>query len=244
MRLFIHLAAGLLMTVCTVIPTAARQPALQDEARPAVPAAGAEGPAEDVFSEGTHPVRRLANGLTVLVLPDRRFPLVSMRLYVHAGSAYEQPEEAGISHMLEHMVFKGTEKRPRGQAAADVEKAGGYLNAATSFDYTVYLVDMTREHWKTGLDVLRDMAFHPSLDPAELEAEKDVVIAELKRGEDDPGRRLFRMTQQDALRGTPYERPIIGFESTVRALSAEKIRAYIDRLYQPQSMLLVLCGDV
>ncbi|MDR2604651.1 MAG: insulinase family protein [Desulfovibrio sp.] len=244
MRLFIHLITGLLMTVYSVFPAAAQQPPLQGEARPAAGAAGAESPADDVFSEGAHPVRRLANGLTVLVLPDRRFPLVSMRLYVHAGSAYEQPEEAGISHMLEHMVFKGTEKRPRGQAAADVEKAGGYLNAATSFDYTVYIVDMTREHWKTGLDVLRDMAFHPSLDPAELEAEKDVVIAELKRGEDDPGRRLFRMTQEQALRGTPYERPIIGFESTVRALSAEKIRAYIDRLYQPQSMLLVLCGDV
>jgi zinc protease len=232
------------MTVCAAMPVTAQQPSLPGEPRPAAPGTGAESPSEDAFTKDAHPLRRLANGLTVLVLPDRRFPLVSMRLYVHAGSAYEQPEEAGISHMLEHMVFKGTEKRPRGQAAADVEKNGGYLNAATSFDYTVYITDMTREHWKTGLDVLRDMAFHPSLDPAELEAEKDVVIAELKRGEDDPGRRLFRMTQQEALRDTPYERPIIGFESSVRALSAEKIRAYIDRLYQPQSMLLVLCGDV
>jgi zinc protease len=226
------------MTVCAAVSAAAPPPSLPDEARPAA------RPAEDASAASARPLRRLANGLTVLVLPDRRFPLVSMRLYVHAGSAYEQPEEAGISHMLEHMVFKGTEKRPRGQAAADVEKSGGYLNAATSFDYTVYITDMTREHWKTGLDVLRDMAFHPSLDPAELAAEKEVVIAELKRGEDDPGRRLFRMTQQEALRGTPYEQPIIGFESTVRALSAEKIRAYIDRLYQPQAMLLVLCGDV
>ncbi|MDR1947324.1 MAG: insulinase family protein [Desulfovibrio sp.] len=217
---------------------------LQDAARPAVPGAGPEDPADESPYKSKSLVQRLSNGLTVLVLPDRRFPLVSMRLYVHAGSAYERPEEAGISHMLEHMVFKGTEKRPRGQAAADVEKNGGYLNAATSFDYTVYIVDMTREHWKTGLDVLRDMAFLPALDPAELEAEKDVVIAELKRGEDNPGQRLFRMTQQESLQGTPYERPIIGFETTVRALSAEKIRAYIERLYQPQSMLLVLCGDV
>jgi zinc protease len=242
MHVFILCVAGLLMTICSTFPAAAQKPSWTDGVRPS--AIGPENPADDARFKDASSVRRLANGLTVLVLPDRRFPLVSMRLYVHAGSAYERPEEAGISHMLEHMVFKGTEKRPRGQAAADVEKSGGYLNAATSFDYTVYIVDMTREHWKTGLDVLRDMAFHPSLDPAELEAEKDVVISELKRGEDNPGRRLFRAAQQDALRGTPYERPIIGFEATVRALSVENIRAYIDRLYQPQSMLLVLCGDV
>ncbi|MDR2801439.1 MAG: insulinase family protein [Desulfovibrio sp.] len=199
-----------------------------------------DGPAD----AGKTLLRKLSNGLTLLVLPDNRFPLVSMRLYVHAGSAYERPEEAGISHMLEHMVFKGTEKRPRGQVARDVEKFGGYLNAATSFDYTVYLTDMIREHWKTGLDVLKDMAFSPSLDPDELEAEKDVVVAELKRGEDNPGQRVFRMAQQLALAGTPYFNPVIGYERTIRALSAEDIRAYIGRLYQPQSMLLVICGDV
>lgn len=189
-------------------------------------------------------VHKLANGLTVLVKEDDRFPLVSLRLYVHAGSTYETPDEAGISHMLEHMVFKGTERRPKGQVAADIEGTGGYLNAATSFDYTVYLTDMTSEHWKTGLDVLKDMAFHPTLDPSELESEKDVVVAELKRGEDNPGQRLFRMAQQAALAGTPYFDPIIGYENTVRGLTSDRIRAYIDRLYQPQSMLLVVCGDV
>ena len=187
---------------------------------------------------------RLENGLTVLVKKDTRFPLVSLRLYVHAGSAYEDPKEAGISHMLEHMVFKGTAGRPKGQVAADIERTGGYLNAYTSFDYTVYLTDMTAAHWKTGLDVLKDMAFNPTLDPEELESEKDVVVSELKRGEDNPSQKLFRLTHQAALKGTPYYNPIIGYEETVRGLSSEKMRAYIDRLYQPQSMLLVVCGDV
>lgn len=198
----------------------------------------------DACSGDNAHITRLPNGLTVLVKQDKRFPLVSLRLYVHAGSAYETPKEAGISHVLEHMVFKGTEKRPKGQVAADVEKTGGYLNAATSFDYTVYITDMTAEHWKTGLDVLNDMAFHPSLDPADLEAEKDVIIAELNRGEDNPAQRLFRLSQQASLEGTPYGSPIIGFEETVRGLSVEDIRNYIDRLYQPQSMLLVAVGDV
>ena len=187
---------------------------------------------------------RLANGLTVLVKKDSRFPLVSLRLYVHAGSAYESPEDAGISHVLEHMVFKGTDNRPKGQIARDVEGAGGYLNAATSFDYTVYKTDMTREHWKTGLDALKDMAFHPTLDPEELEAEKEVIVAELKRGEDLPSQRLFRMVQQAALKGTPYSHPIIGYEKTIRDVTRESMRAYISRYYQPQSMLLLICGDV
>lgn len=200
--------------------------------------------AQTATSAGHSTVTRLANGLTVLVLPDQRFPLVSLRLYVHAGSAYERPEEAGISHMLEHMVFKGTQKRPKGQVARDVEGTGGYLNAATSFDYTVYLTDMTKEHWKMGLDVLKDMAFHPSLVPAELESEKDVVVAELKRGEDNPGQRLFRMSQGLALEGTPYAVPIIGSETTIRSFTSEMIRDYIERLYQPGSMLLVVVGDV
>ncbi|MDR2075936.1 MAG: insulinase family protein [Desulfovibrio sp.] len=189
-------------------------------------------------------VTRLANGLTVAVKKDDRFPLVSLRLYVHAGSAYEEDGEAGISHLLEHMVFKGTAKRPKNSAAADVEAKGGYINAATSFDYTVYLTDMPGDSWKIGLDVLKDMAFHPALDPLELEAEKEVVLAELKRGEDSPGQRVFRMVQRIALQDTPYRNPIIGYEPIIRELTAERIRRYIDRHYQPQSMLLLICGAV
>ena len=187
---------------------------------------------------------RLKNGLTVLVLEDTRFPLVSTRLYVHAGSSYEKPEQAGISHVLEHMVFKGTEKRPKGVVAREVEAAGGYLNAATSFDYTVYLTDMPSRHWKLGMDVVRDMAFHPTLDSSELESEKEVIVAELKRGKDSPQSLIFEELIRQSFTDTPYERPIIGFESTIRGLTTDMIRAYIDTFYHPQSMLLVVVGDV
>ncbi len=207
------------------------------------PGKNAAAPASDVSGDNLV-LRRLSNGFTVAVKKDDRFPLVSLRLYVHAGSAYEDPKEAGISHLLEHMVFKGTEKRPKGAIAAEVERSGGYLNAATSFDHTVYQTDMTKDHWKLGMDVLKDMAFHPSLDPKELESEKEVVIAELKRGEDSPSTRLFNLAQKDALQGTPYARPIIGYENIIRAITRDDILAYISRLYQPQSMLLLVCGNV
>lgn len=187
---------------------------------------------------------RLKNGLTVYIIRDSRFPLVCTRLFVGTGSANETAEQAGISHVLEHMVFKGTEKRPKGQVARDVESLGGYLNAATSFDKTWYITDMPAKHWKTGMDVVKDMAFHPSLDPAELEAEKDVIVSELKGGDDTPTRRLFEDLQVAGLAHTVYGRPIIGFEKTIRAVTADDLRAYIRTWYQPQNMMLLVAGDI
>ena len=187
---------------------------------------------------------RLKNGLTVHIIRDSRFPLVCTRLFVGTGSANETAEQAGISHVLEHMVFKGTEKRPKGQVARDVESLGGYLNAATSFDKTWFITDMPAKHWKTGMDVVKDMAFHPSLDPAELEAEKNVIVSELKGGDDTPPRRLFEDLQVAGLAHTVYGRPIIGFEKTIRAVTADDLRAYIRTWYQPQNMMLLVAGDI
>lgn len=187
---------------------------------------------------------RLPNGLTVYILKDTRFPLVCTRLYVRTGSANEEPRHAGISHVLEHMVFKGTEHRPKGQVAREVEALGGYLNAATSFDKTWYLTDMPAAHWRTGMDVVKDMAFQAQLDPKELEAEKNVVISELQRGEDSPMRKLYENLQVAGLKNTPYGRPIIGYVDTIKAITAQDLRDYVKRWYQPQNMLLLVAGDI
>ncbi len=191
----------------------------------------------------THIVK-LKNGLTVLIKEDDRFPLVNARLYVHAGSAYETPEIAGISHQLEHMVFKGTAKRGVGESARDIESVGGSMNAATSFDYTMYYVEVPDEEWKLGLDVITDMAFNPTIDPDELESEKKVVLEELERGEDTPGNKLFKSLQSMIWKGTSYEWPIIGTRETVAAFNQKKIKDYIAKFYQPQSMLLCVVGKV
>jgi zinc protease len=196
------------------------------------------------FSAEAADLVRLANGFSVLVVRDDRFPLVSARLYAHAGAAFESAEEAGISHLLEHMVFKGTNVRPAGRAARDVEAAGGYLNAYTSFDNTVYLVDMPSARWELALDILRDMAFNASLRPEDLEPEKEVIVSELQRGKDNPSSLVFELLQAEALKNTPYERPIIGFEDSIRSFTADRMRDYIARWYQPQSMLLVVVGNV
>ncbi|MEF2229373.1 MAG: pitrilysin family protein [Pseudodesulfovibrio sp.] len=193
---------------------------------------------------GETSVVKLKNGLTVLIKQDDRFPLVNARLYVHAGSGYESPDEAGISHLLEHMVFKGTKKRSPGQSARDIESVGGSMNAATSFDYTVYYVEVPEERMALGLDVITDMAFHASIDPEELKSEKEVVLKELERGEDSPGSMLFKTLQGMVWKDSSYEWPIIGFRDTVRGLSSENIHNYIRRFYQPQSMLLAVVGKV
>jgi zinc protease len=204
-------------------------------------AASLMGGGQSVFAAS---VSLLSNGMQVLVQEDERFPLVSLRLYVHAGSAYEDPAKAGISHLLEHMVFKGTAKRAPGQVAGDVERAGGYLNASTGFDQTVYTIDLPAEHWKLGLDVLQDMIFGAMIDPGELESEKLVVLSELERSEDSPQRKLFNSLQPLVWPGTSYERPVIGTRETLASITREDIKRYIADLYQPQKMLLVVCGNV
>ena len=212
---------------------------------PQLAAAASQAAPANPSTSGNDPMLvRLKNGLTVYIIRDSRFPLVCTRLFVGTGSANETAEQAGISHVLEHMVFKGTEKRPKGQVARDVESLGGYLNAATSFDKTWYITDMPAKHWKTGMDVVKDMAFHPSLDPAELEAEKDVIVSELKGGDDTPTRRLFEDLQVAGLAHTVYGRPIIGFEKTIRAVTVDDLRAYIRTWYQPQNMMLLVAGDI
>lgn len=187
---------------------------------------------------------RLPNGLLVYIIRDTRFPLVCSRLYVRAGSANEDPAQAGISHVLEHMVFKGSSHRPKGQIAREVEALGGYINAATSFDKTWYIADMPAAHWREGISVIRDMAFQATLDPEELKAEKEVVISELQRGEDSPMRKLFENLQTASLKNTPYGRPIIGYEDTIRSLTENDLRDYVRKWYQPQNMMLLVAGDI
>ena len=206
---------------------------------------GGSAPGErSSLSQGDEVVTRLPNGLEVYVIRDRRFPLVCTRLYVNTGSANEDAKQAGISHVLEHMVFKGTRKRPKGQVAKEVESLGGYLNAATSFDKTWYLTDMPSAHWRIGMDVVHDMAFNATLDPTELEAEKNVIVSELQGGEDDPAHKLYEELQTAGLKHSPYGRPIIGFEDTIRAVTSDALRAYVARWYQPQNMKPLVAGDI
>lgn len=186
---------------------------------------------------------RLENGLTVLIKEDSRFPLVSVRLFVKAGSAWERPEEAGMSHLLEHMVFKGSKTSGPG-VDKRVENAGGSMNAYTAYDMTTYLTDLPAAKWKDAMTAVRDLAFDPLLKPEDLEAEREVVIAEKKQRGDNPVTKLVQKALAHTLKGTPYESPVIGSEKALRAMTADMMRDYIRRHYDPCDMVLSVAGDV
>lgn len=186
---------------------------------------------------------RLENGLTVLVKEDSRFPLVSVRLFVKAGSAWENPEEAGMSHLLEHMVFKGSKTSGAG-VDKRVENAGGSMNAYTSYDMTTYLTDLPSAKWKDAMTAVRDLAFDPLLRQEDLDAEREVVIAEKKQRGDSPMTKLFQTALAHTLKGTPYETPVIGNEKALRGVTPDMMRDYIRRRYDPRDMVLSVAGDV
>ncbi|MFW6054610.1 MAG: M16 family metallopeptidase [Thermodesulfobacteriota bacterium] len=186
----------------------------------------------------------LPNGMQILVQEDRRFPLVVMRFYVRAGSSHERPEEAGISHMLEHMAFRKKQGENPKRVAGQIEKRGGSLNAATGFDQTVYMVDLPAEDWAVGLESLFELCCKTPAGEEDLELEKEVVLAELEKNEDNPRHRLFEQIQKRVWSKTAYAHPIIGYRETIEALDLNKVKDYFQRVYLPQSMLLVVCGQV
>ncbi len=186
----------------------------------------------------------LSNGLTAIVKESHRAPVVAVQVWVKAGSAYESDEEAGITHLIEHMIFKGTEKRGPGEIARAIESVGGTINAYTSLDYTVYHCVVPSQYLSTALDVLSDAVFHSVFDPKELEREKKVVLEEIRMRDDRPQARLSTLLMSTSYKVYPYKRPVIGYPETVRSFTREDILAYMSRWYHPDNMAVVVAGDV
>jgi zinc protease len=128
----------------------------------------------------------LENGLRVVIQEDHFAPVVAIQMWVKAGSADETPDVAGAAHVHEHMIFKGTTRRPVGAIAAEVESSGGHINAFTTADHTVYHIVLASRHFATGLDIIADSMQDSTFDPQELGKELQVVMEEWKRGEDSP----------------------------------------------------------
>ena len=187
---------------------------------------------------------KLDNGLTVIVEENRRAPVVAVQVWVKAGSVYEKDREAGITHLIEHMIFKGTEKYKPGEIASTIESFGGNINAFTSYDYTCYHVTGPSEILETALDVLSDAVFHSIFDPVELEREKEVVLEEMRMRRDKPSLALAEAVMSKAYLKYPYRRPIIGYEETVKAITRKDIFSYMARRYRPPHIAVVIVGDV
>ena len=188
--------------------------------------------------------KKLSNGLTVLFYPYEREKVVTVKLCVKVGSSYETENQAGITHLIEHMIFKGTKERGPEEIAGAIEDRGGYMNAFTSYDYTCYYVAGPSEITETALKVLSDAVFHPYFPPEELKKEKEVVIEEMKMRLDNPATVLFETLMSSSYTSYPYKRPIIGYEKTVRSFSRQDLLNYVNEFYTPDNMVLVIVGNL
>jgi zinc protease len=193
------------------------------------------------------PVRRtiLPNGLTLIVKPDHSAALASVQVWVRTGSIHEGAWlGAGLSHYLEHMLFKGTPSRSARDISAQVQAKGGYMNAYTTFDRTVYHVDLPSEHTAFAIGLLADMALHSTLPAGEAAKEKEVILREIAMTRDDPDDRLWQSVFATAFREHPYRHPIIGHRDLFASLSHADLEAYYRARYAPNNLVVVVVGDV
>ena len=186
----------------------------------------------------------LDNGIRVLTerRPDVRS--VAAGAWVAQGSAHETPESAGVSHLMEHLVFKGTEHRSAHEIALSLESLGGSLDAYTTREFTSYQAHVLDEHLPVALDVLADLVLNPRLDPADLELEKDVVIEEIAGVEDMPDDLIFDLHGAEFWRGHTYGRPILGTRETVRALHIDDLRSLHAERYRGKNIVLGCVGNI
>lgn len=186
---------------------------------------------------------QMKNGLSVVLVESHKSPVVSVQMWVRTGSADEASRLRGISHFIEHLVFKGSEKYGVGQIAATVEGSGGELNAYTSFDQTVFYVTISSQFLDVGMDVISQMMGKPAFAASEIDNEREVVIEEIKRSLDSSHRQGSRLLFESMYKRHPYGEPVIGFEEIIRNVSREDIVKYFDERYCAKNMTLLLVGD-
>jgi len=167
---------------------------------------------------------------------------VAAGVWFRTGSAHEGDDVAGIAHLLEHMVFKGTATRTARQLASEIEDLGGSLDAYTSHEHTSFQARIPDDALPTALDVLSDLAFHPRLDPLDLDLEREVVLEELARVEDTPDDLVFDLHAEFLFGGHPYGRPILGRPETVAAIDAATLRSLHGSAYRPANLIVAAAG--
>jgi zinc protease len=187
----------------------------------------------------------LDNGLDVVVVPDRRVPVVTHMIWYRNGSADDPVGQSGIAHFLEHLMFKGTNRHPAGEFSQVVSALGGQENAFTSFDYTAYFQRVAREHLKTMMEFEADRMTGLVLDEAVVGPERDVVLEERRmRVETDPAAQLSEAMAAALFVRHPYGTPIIGWMHEIESLDREHAFSYYRRFYTPENAILVVAGDI
>src|SRR5712692_4305118 len=189
-------------------------------------------------------ITRLANGLRVLSerLPD--LTSVTVGIWVENGSRYERDEQAGISHFLEHLFFKGTARRTAAQIAEEIDAVGGVLNAFTGKEYTCYYAKVLREHLPLATELLADLFLESVFDPAEIDRERQVVLQEISQAEDTPDDFIHDLFNLHYWQGHPLALPIFGSVETVNAINREALVTFMADRYRAGRVFIAAAGAV
>jgi predicted Zn-dependent peptidase len=185
----------------------------------------------------------LSNGIRVVseTLPKSRS--VSIGVWVKVGSRHESPEIGGISHFIEHLFFKGTQKRTAKDIAIEMDSIGGEMNAFTSQETTTYYAKVVDEHLPVAIDILSDILLGSKFDPVEMEKERKVILEEIKGVEDTPDDYIHELFTNTVWPDNSLGRPILGTKDTIKALKHENIMAYIDNYYSPKEIVISVAGN-
>lgn len=184
------------------------------------------------------------NGVRVIIEPITTVRSVAIGVWVGTGSRYEELQNNGISHFLEHMFFKGTQKRSAKEIAESFDSVGGQVNAFTSKEYTCYYAKVLDTHKNMALDVLADMFFESTFIEEELEKEKNVVLEEIKMYEDTPDDIVHDCISQASFGNHPLGYPILGTKETVKSFTREDLFAYKEQMYSPDAVVISVAGNV
>lgn len=185
-----------------------------------------------------------SNGLRIVYEPLQDVRSVSMGIWIGTGSRYETDEEKGISHFIEHMLFKGTRTRSPQEIAASFDAIGGHVNAMTSKEYTCYYAKVLDSHADQAMDVLSDMFFNSRLAGEDILKEKSVVLEEIKMYDDTPDDLVHEQLSEVTFGSHPLAGPILGYESTISQFTHEQLRSYMDRTYTAENVVISICGHV
>jgi predicted Zn-dependent peptidase len=184
----------------------------------------------------------LPNGVRLILVPMTGVNSVASAVMVAAGSRYETPAINGISHFLEHMVFKGTKKYPTTDDVNVVERQGGLQNAYTDIDITNYHNKVLASDWELGLEINKELAIHPLLEQTHVDKERDVILEEMKRYEDEPAAKVGEVFHHMMYPDTRLGMRIIGEEKSLRSVAAHELKVYHDRWYAPKSIVVAVAG--
>jgi predicted Zn-dependent peptidase len=200
----------------------------------------------ELVMEGLRNVRRevLSNGLTILTEEMPHIRSVSIGIWIKTGSRHEIPEVNGISHFIEHMVFKGTRNRNAEQIAREVDSVGGNMDAFTAKECICFDVKVLDEHLPTALDILSDLVLNPVFDPAELTRERGVIIEEIKMDEDNPDYLVHEIFTQNFWKDHPLGKPILGTKETVKRFEQSLLFDYYRRFFIPNNMIIAAAGNI